>query len=167
MIEAYQEQLIALEELRGRMPQLRKRERPYYRRPARPARRRAARRRDLHQAPREPRRVPRQTGVPTTSLRGTTLSVRSPLWDVGDVGISRLAKPCGDGWCTRILKASLGRRKSTLCSRFCARSVSTPRGRQERFDRRARFEVASAQRPVERAAFSSSVIVYVTRVRRD
>src|ERR1035438_1350105 len=92
MIEAYQEQLIALEELRGRMPQLRKRERPYYRRPARPARRRAARRRDLHQAPREPRRVPRQTGVPTTSLRGTTLSVRSPLWDVGDVGISRLAK---------------------------------------------------------------------------
>src|ERR1035438_9300963 len=48
MIEAYQEQLIALEELRGRMPQLRKRERPHYRRPAR---RRAARRRDYIKLP--------------------------------------------------------------------------------------------------------------------
>jgi GNAT superfamily N-acetyltransferase len=36
--------------------------------------------------------------------------------------------------------------------RFCARSVSTPGGRRERLDRRARFEIASARHPVEHVA---------------
>ena len=35
---------------------------------------------------------------------------------------------------------------------FCARSVSTPGGRRERLDRRARFEIASARHAVEHVA---------------
>ena len=54
LIEAYQEQLVSLDELRARMPALRKRQ-TTLQRPARRARRRAARRRDLPQARRHPR----------------------------------------------------------------------------------------------------------------
>ena len=60
LIDGYQEQLITLEELRARSSELRKREATLGAR-ARRARHRAARRRDLPQAHRNARRVPRAT----------------------------------------------------------------------------------------------------------
>ena len=59
LLDGYQEQLITLEELRARTPELRKRETALQAQLARRARRRAARRRDLPQAHRDARRLPR------------------------------------------------------------------------------------------------------------